>query len=64
MTFLHYEPGWMQVRKPGQFEEKGTGAKEGGKDLYLQVRSSTPAQINSDRKLLPPDTSPAASWSG
>lgn len=35
-----------------------------GKGFYLQVRSSTPAQVGGDRKLLPPDTSPAASWAG
>lgn len=33
MTFLHCEPAWMRVGKPGQFKEKGIRAREGGEGL-------------------------------
>lgn len=43
-----------RAQEPGR-EEKG---------FYLQVRSSPPVQVSGDRKLLPSDTPPAASWAG
>lgn len=54
----------MQVGKPDQFEEKGTGAREGGERLLSPGQKFNPSPGQRDRKLLPSDTSPAASWAG
>lgn len=43
MTFLRCEPGGMQAGKSGQYEEKGTGAREGGERLLSSGQKFNPS---------------------
>lgn len=50
MTFLHCKPGWMQAGKPGQFKEKGTGAREGGERLLSPGQKFNPSPGQQQQK--------------
>lgn len=67
MTFLHCKPGWMWVGKPGQLEEKGNRAREGGERLLSPGQKFNPqprSAVTESCCLLTPLQQPAGQVDG